>query len=183
MVILTFYGAITFYEGQMLMMWLGTLINMTMLFILLSSGGDSGYTRFAIVGFLLGLSALARANILIFLPVLLVPVVGTLLYFLATQKLPYDADSPYALLKEFRETRPRPLADARHDLASHGFERLIAFLDAARSTCQPHVDLADVGHQGDRDPLVGGEEVADCFIELRLGAKRRVDVENARATG
>ena len=70
--ILVFYGAITFYESQMLMMWLGTLINMTMLFVLLTGDDNSSRARFAVAGFLLGLSALARANILIFLPVVVV---------------------------------------------------------------------------------------------------------------
>ncbi|MFC1611467.1 serine/threonine protein kinase [Myxococcota bacterium] len=42
---------------------------------------------------------------------------GSLMYYLATLKLPYDAESPYALLKEFRETRPTPLADVRPDLS------------------------------------------------------------------
>ncbi|MCU0638411.1 MAG: tetratricopeptide repeat protein [Candidatus Krumholzibacteria bacterium] len=103
---LALYGTATFYEGQMLMMWLGTLLNMLMLFVLLREpagkrgepappresgkrgGGPArlrgsckdGITpaprrdalRFALAGALLGLSALARVNILIFLPVILV---------------------------------------------------------------------------------------------------------------
>jgi 4-amino-4-deoxy-L-arabinose transferase-like glycosyltransferase len=69
---LALYGAITFYEGQLLMMWLGTLINMTMLYLLYRMNERPGIGKYAIVGFLIGLSALARANVLIFLPVLLV---------------------------------------------------------------------------------------------------------------
>ncbi|UCG53177.1 MAG: tetratricopeptide repeat protein, partial [Candidatus Latescibacterota bacterium] len=71
-VMLALYGTITFYEGQMLMMWLGTLINISMLYVLHQRQGDSGHSRYAIAGGLLGLSALARANILIFLPVVFV---------------------------------------------------------------------------------------------------------------
>ena len=103
---LALYGTATFYEGQMLMMWLGTLLNMLLLFVLLrgpawnggaavplrksgKGGGEparlrgscqDGITpaprrdtpRFALAGALLGLSALARVNILILLPVILV---------------------------------------------------------------------------------------------------------------
>ncbi|OGQ78927.1 MAG: hypothetical protein A2289_04055 [Deltaproteobacteria bacterium RIFOXYA12_FULL_58_15] len=42
---------------------------------------------------------------------------GSLLYFLATLKVPFDADSPYSLLRQFRETRPTPLAELRPDLS------------------------------------------------------------------
>jgi len=91
---LALYGTATFYEGQMLMMWLGTLLNMLLLFVLLrepawkgdspvpprESGKGGGAPasarrdtlRFALAGALLGLSALARVNILILLPVILV---------------------------------------------------------------------------------------------------------------
>ncbi|UCH82837.1 MAG: tetratricopeptide repeat protein, partial [Candidatus Latescibacterota bacterium] len=80
-VILILYGAITFYEGQMLMMWLGTLINLVMLYVLISAKDESSCTRFAVAGLLLGLSALARANILIFLPVVVI-----WLLFVSTQE-------------------------------------------------------------------------------------------------
>jgi len=71
-VLLLLYGAVTFYEGQILMMWLGTVLNMLMLLVLLR-GGDKGETKqFGLAGLLLGLSALARANVLIFFPVLVV---------------------------------------------------------------------------------------------------------------
>jgi tetratricopeptide (TPR) repeat protein len=69
---LALYGAGTFYEGQLLMEWLGTLLDMLLLFVLLRDFGKSHVLKFALAGFLLGLSALARANILIFAPVVLI---------------------------------------------------------------------------------------------------------------
>ena len=71
-VMLALYGAMTFYEGLMLMMWLGTLINIAAIYVLHRMRANSGYSKYLIAGFLLGLSALARANILVFLPVVLV---------------------------------------------------------------------------------------------------------------
>lgn len=68
-VMLALYGAMTFHEGEMLMMWLGVLINMSALFVLQRAGPATGYPAYAFAGFLVGLSALARANILLFLPV------------------------------------------------------------------------------------------------------------------
>ena len=70
-VLLVFYGAMTFHEAEMLMEWLGVLINMTALVFLHRMANRTGYRKYAIAGFLVGLSALARANILFFLPVLL----------------------------------------------------------------------------------------------------------------
>jgi tetratricopeptide (TPR) repeat protein len=70
-VLLGFYGASTFYEGQFLMMWLGTFLNMLLLYVLLSDFKDRYLLKYCVAGALLGLSALARANILIFLPVVL----------------------------------------------------------------------------------------------------------------
>jgi tetratricopeptide (TPR) repeat protein len=69
---LAFYGTSTFYEGQLLMMWMGTLLNMSMLYILLRRRDGGGTKKYLLLGFLLGLSALARANVLIFLPVILI---------------------------------------------------------------------------------------------------------------
>jgi len=63
------YGAATFYEGLLLMTWLGTLLNLGVLAALLRarrSGDDVGWYAFA--GLLLGFSALARANVLVFAP-------------------------------------------------------------------------------------------------------------------
>jgi len=71
-VMLALYGAGTFYEGQLLMEWLGTLLNMLLLCVLLWDSGKRRAVRFILAGFLLGLSSLARANILIFAPVVLI---------------------------------------------------------------------------------------------------------------
>jgi tetratricopeptide (TPR) repeat protein len=70
--ILMLYGAITFYEGEILMVWLGTVLDMVMLYVLLRRQDRVGFRRYVLAGFLLGLSALARANIMIFLPVVAV---------------------------------------------------------------------------------------------------------------
>jgi tetratricopeptide (TPR) repeat protein len=71
-VLMVFYGAMTFHEAELLMEWLGVLINMSALVVLHRMGKRTGYRKYAIAGFLVGLSALARANVLLFLPVLLV---------------------------------------------------------------------------------------------------------------
>jgi tetratricopeptide (TPR) repeat protein len=71
-VLLVFYGATTFYETQMLMMWMGTLLNCTVLLLLARTGPDTRWFTYFLPGFLLGVSALARANILVFWPVALV---------------------------------------------------------------------------------------------------------------
>ncbi|MFQ5512249.1 MAG: tetratricopeptide repeat protein [Candidatus Krumholzibacteriia bacterium] len=70
-IMLTLYGTMTFYEGQLLMMWLGTLINMAVLYVLVCTRDDSPVRRYVLIGFLLGLSVLARANILLFAVVVL----------------------------------------------------------------------------------------------------------------
>lgn len=69
-----FYGAATFYDGQMLMAWLGTLLDLAMIAVLLSAPGK-GPGRYALAGVLIGLSALARANVLAFVPVVVVWIV------------------------------------------------------------------------------------------------------------
>ncbi len=74
-VLLSLYSTVTFYEGQLLMSWLGTLLNMILLYVLHRMRDEAPIGRFVLVGFLLGLSALARANILIFAAVILVWIV------------------------------------------------------------------------------------------------------------
>ena len=71
-VLLALYGAATFYEGQLLMMWLGTVLNMTALLALYHWKDRPGLGKYVLVGALIGLSALARANILVFLVVVVV---------------------------------------------------------------------------------------------------------------
>lgn len=71
-VMLALYGAATFYDGQLLMEWLGTLLDMLLLFVLYRDFGQKHVLKFSLAGFLIGLSALARASILVFAPVVLV---------------------------------------------------------------------------------------------------------------
>jgi tetratricopeptide (TPR) repeat protein len=71
-VLLVLYGASTFYEGQLLMEWLGTLLDILLLFVLYRDFGKNHVLKFILAGFLLGLSSLARASILIFAPVVLI---------------------------------------------------------------------------------------------------------------
>jgi Tfp pilus assembly protein PilF len=69
--LLVFYGAITFYETQVLMMWMGALLNTLMLYLLVCIGPRDGWRKYVLPGVVLGVSSLARANVLIFLPVFL----------------------------------------------------------------------------------------------------------------
>jgi tetratricopeptide (TPR) repeat protein len=71
-VLLVLYGTTTFYETQMLMMWLGALINTFVLLLLVRISPDAGWRAYVPPGVLLGVSALARANILIFWPIVVV---------------------------------------------------------------------------------------------------------------
>lgn len=63
--ILILYGAMTFYESELLMEWMGTLLNCGAL-LLLHANRPASTPRYAAAGALLGLSALARASILVF---------------------------------------------------------------------------------------------------------------------
>ncbi len=71
-VLLALYGASTFYDGQLLMEWLGTLLDMLLLFVLYRQFERAQPLKFILAGMLLGLSALARASVLAFAPVVLV---------------------------------------------------------------------------------------------------------------
>lgn len=64
--LLAFDGAMTFYESQLLMEGLGTLLNCVALCLLVSARDDVSPRRAALTGAVLGLSALARASILLF---------------------------------------------------------------------------------------------------------------------
>ena len=64
--LLAFDGAMTFYETQLLMEGLGALLNCTALYLLVNPGREISPRRAALAGLVLGLSALARASILIF---------------------------------------------------------------------------------------------------------------------
>ncbi len=71
-VLLALYGAMTFYETQILMEWLGTLLNVTAIYVLVRGGDAPSVRRSAAAGAVLGLSALARASILLFAAVVAV---------------------------------------------------------------------------------------------------------------
>ena len=64
-VLLMLHGATVFYESELLMEWLGTLLNCTALWLLLRAR-TTGWRGYAAAGAVLGLSALARASILLF---------------------------------------------------------------------------------------------------------------------
>jgi tetratricopeptide (TPR) repeat protein len=65
-VLLVLCGSVTFFETELLMEWLGSLLNCFALWLLVTAKDDSRWTRYALAGAALGLSALARASILIF---------------------------------------------------------------------------------------------------------------------
>jgi len=65
-VLLILCGSVTFFETELLMEWLGSLLNCFALWLLITAKDDSRWQRYALVGAALGLSALARASILIF---------------------------------------------------------------------------------------------------------------------
>ena len=67
--LLLFYGTMTFYEGQMLMTWLGTLLNVALLLTLTRKQETTA--KYVVAGALLGVSALARANVLVMLPIVI----------------------------------------------------------------------------------------------------------------
>ncbi len=64
--LLALYGAMTFYETQLLMEGLGALLNCTALYLLVSAKNGISGRRAALAGAVLGLSAMARASILLF---------------------------------------------------------------------------------------------------------------------
>src|SRR5678810_911406 len=65
-ILLMLCASVTFYETEMLMEWLGTLLNCVALWLLVTAPDDARWPRYALAGAALGLSALARASILIF---------------------------------------------------------------------------------------------------------------------
>jgi len=71
-VFLLLYGAITFYEGMLLMAWLGTVLNVTALYVLVRGAENQRVRTFALAGLIIGASALARASILLFVPFVIV---------------------------------------------------------------------------------------------------------------
>ncbi|HEU4929827.1 MAG TPA: tetratricopeptide repeat protein [Candidatus Krumholzibacteria bacterium] len=68
--LLALNGAMTFYETELMMEWMGALLNCTALYLLLRARPSSPWA-YAGAGAALGLSALARASILVFAAVAL----------------------------------------------------------------------------------------------------------------
>jgi len=64
--LLALYGAMTFYETELLMEWMGALLDCTALWLLVTAHANSSARRYAAAGAALGFSALARANVLLF---------------------------------------------------------------------------------------------------------------------
>ena len=65
-VLLALCGSVTFYETELLMEWMGALLNLTALWLLVTAREDAPWHRYALAGAALGASALARASILVF---------------------------------------------------------------------------------------------------------------------
>lgn len=61
---------------------------------------------------------------------------GALLYYLGSRNLPFDADSPYELVRMFRDSRPTPLADLRPEL-SEEISRLVQDCLEAEPSARP----------------------------------------------
>ncbi|MFH0773989.1 MAG: glycosyltransferase family 39 protein [bacterium] len=66
------YDMFIIHEGLLLIEFLSTFLNALMLFLLLRSEPLFSYKRLALAGIAIGLSALARANILLFVPFILI---------------------------------------------------------------------------------------------------------------
>ena len=104
---------------------------------------------------------------------------GALLYYLATMKLPFEADSPYTLLKQFKEERPAPLATLRGDLS----DELCALVHGCIDTNREHRPKnAEIVRQELRAVLdgVGARDVRDILarfeadpVEFRRNDKQR----------
>ena len=67
-----FYGMFYIYEGVLLMESLVTFLNTLSIFLLLRIENNPSYKNIAFAGIAIGLSALARANILLFVPFILI---------------------------------------------------------------------------------------------------------------
>ncbi|MFH0775961.1 MAG: glycosyltransferase family 39 protein [bacterium] len=67
-----FYGMFYIHEGVLLMESLVTFLNTLSIFLLLRTEDNPSYKNIALSGIAIGLSALARANILLFVPLILI---------------------------------------------------------------------------------------------------------------
>jgi serine/threonine protein kinase len=107
---------------------------------------------------------------------------GALLYYLATMKPPFEADSPYALLKEFQASRPQPLSVLRADLS----DELCALVHGCIDTNREHRPKdAEVVRQQLRSVLdgVGARDVRDILARFETDAPgfRKNDTERTLA--
>lgn len=82
---------------------------------------------------------------------------GALLYYLGCKKLPFDADSPYELMAQFRDERPLPLIERRPEL-SESVSRLIQDCLEVNPKARPRT-IREV-HRGLREALeeLGGRD-------------------------
>ncbi len=65
-ILLMLCASVTFYETEMLMEWMGSLLNCLALWLLVTAPAEARWPRYALAGAALGLSVLARASILLF---------------------------------------------------------------------------------------------------------------------
>ncbi|MDI6752166.1 MAG: hypothetical protein QME07_04830, partial [bacterium] len=72
LVISIFYGMFYIHEGVLLMESLVAFLNTISIFLLLRVEDKPSYKNIAFAGITIGLSALARANILLFIPFILI---------------------------------------------------------------------------------------------------------------
>jgi len=90
LVISIFYGMFYIHEGVLLMESLVTFLNTLSIFLLLRIEDKPSYKNIAFAGISIGLSALARANILLFVPFILIWMLRSAI-----------RDSQFAILKKF----------------------------------------------------------------------------------
>ncbi|MBI3180042.1 MAG: serine/threonine protein kinase, partial [Deltaproteobacteria bacterium] len=104
---------------------------------------------------------------------------GALLYYLASKRLPYPAESPYELMKEFRETRPLPLSELRPDLSDDASLLVQACLEVSKEHRPARADLVrkklrqildDLGAPDVRDVLAKYEASP---LEFRIADRER----------
>jgi tetratricopeptide (TPR) repeat protein len=78
--LMAIYGPAIFYNGMLLMATLVTFINLIFLLVLLKALEDNKKWIWAMAGLILGLSALARATVLLFFPFLMIFLIGKAWY-------------------------------------------------------------------------------------------------------
>ncbi len=68
----TFYGTLILYESELLIEWLPIIFNLWMLLEIVRQRENHSHSRWAVIGILGGLSAIARPNVLLVFPLLFV---------------------------------------------------------------------------------------------------------------